>query len=95
MKQMYVCEKCGKMSENYSEIEDCESRHYTVCRGWSDLSDKLNEMTEYKQGQDEPNVIHVEMERYYCTEGEWKKEIRCGKYKLISSYEMPLVIEDK
>ena len=98
MKQMYVCEKCGKMSDNYDEIVKCESMHYALNRGWygvEGLAETLEKMTEYKEGQEEPNVIHVMFERSYWNGDEWKEEKRCGKYKLISSYEMPLVIDNE
>ena len=98
MKQMYVCEKCGKMSENYEEIVKCENMHYTLHRCWCDvqgLNETLDNLTEYKEGQEEPNVIHVMFERSYWDGEEWKNEKRCGKYKLISSYKMPLVIDNE
>ena len=98
MKQMYVCEKCGKMSEDYEEIQKCEGMHYTICRGWSGidgLNNQLDKMSEYKEGQEEPNVIHVLFERSYWDGNEWKEDKRCGKYKLVSSYEMPLVIDNE
>ena len=98
MKQVYVCEKCGKMSDNYDEIQDCENRHWTGCRGYcgiDGLNDTLDSMSEYKEGQEEPNIVHLVFSRSYWNGDEWKDEKRCGKYKLISSYEMPLVIEDK
>ena len=99
MKNMYVCEKCGKMSENYEEIEKCERMHYVMPRPWEEvegLNATLDSMTEYKEGQEEPNVIHVMFERgFWDEDGEYKTERRCGKYKLVSSYEMPLVIENK
>lgn len=98
MKQMYVCEKCGKMSDNYDEIAACENRHYTLVRGWNDiegLNETLDSMNEYKEGQEEPNVIHVLFERNYWSGDEYRTEKRCGKYKLVSSYEMPLKIENE
>ena len=96
MKQLYKCEKCGKVFETYEECERCESHHYTFENAWrSDgLHEKLNVMTEYKDGQEEPNVIHVVFDRSYWDgeTGEWKNEKRCGKYKLVSSYDAPLEI---
>lgn len=97
MKTMYRCEKCGRTSEDYDEIQKCETHHYNFCHGWygvEGLSEQLDNMTEYKEGQDEPNIIHVMFERSFWEGAEWKTEKRCGKYKLISSYEMPLVIEN-
>lgn len=97
MKSMYKCEKCGKISEDYDEIAKCEQMHYVMPRPWCDvegLNETLESATEYKEGQEEPNVIHVMFQRSYWDGEEWKEEKRCGKYKLISSYEMPLVITE-
>ena len=97
MKNLYKCDKCGKVSENFEEIEKCEKMHYYIPRPWCDvdgLSETLDSMTEYKEGQEEPNIIHVMFNRSYWNGDEWKEEKRCGKYKLISSYELPLVISE-
>ena len=96
MKQLYKCEKCGKVYENYEECERCESHHYTFTNGWrmDGLHENLDNMAEYKEGQEEPNVIHVVFERQYWDGEEWKNEKRCGKYKLVSSYDAPLVITE-
>ncbi|MBO5919385.1 MAG: hypothetical protein J6Q34_02705 [Bacteroidales bacterium] len=97
MKNLYKCEKCGKVSENYDEVAMCESRHYFMPRPWYDvegLAETLDSMTEYKEGQEEPNVIHVMFQRSYWDGDDWKEEKRCGKYKLVSSYEMPLVVTE-
>ena len=97
MKQMYVCEKCGKMSSDYEEIAKCESMHYSLVRGWcgdDKLEESLENGTHYKEGEEEPDVIHVLFQRSYWNGDEWKEEKRCGKYRLVSSYDMPLVITD-
>ena len=95
MKNLYKCEKCGKVSEDYDEIQKCESMHYVMQRPWYEV-DGLNEVlengTEYKEGQAEPNIIHVLFTRSYWNGEDWKEEKRCGKYRLISSYDAPLVI---
>lgn len=96
MKNVYKCERCGRVFENYEDCERCESHHYTFTNGWSPdgINEKLDAMTEYKDGQEEPNVIHVVFERSYWDRNTetWKNEKRCGKYKLVSSYEAPLEI---
>lgn len=98
MKNLYVCEKCGKTSENYEDIERCEQMHYVFsnARDYETVIDeKLDAMAEYKEEQEEPSVIHVWFRRSYWNGETWKEEKRCGKYKLISSYEMPLVITNE
>ena len=54
------------------------------------MTDTLDSMTEYKEGQDEPNVVHIVFERWNSDKAEYER--RCGKFKLISSYEAPLVV---
>ena len=98
MKSLFRCEKCGRISENPDEIMECESHHYTVNRPYCDiegLNATLDSQTEYKEGQEEPNVVHIMFERSYWNGEEWKDEKRIGKYKLISSYQAPLVIENE
>ena len=100
MKNLFVCEKCGKMSDDCEVIAKCERMHYTVHRGWypdDKLVETMDSMTEYKEGQEEPNIIHILFERSYWDEdsGEWKDEKRCGKYKLVASYDMPTVISNE
>ena len=97
MKTIYRCEKCGKTREDYEEIAKCEQSHYVMLRPWCDvegLNETLERGTHYKEGEEEPDVIHVMFQRSYWDGEEWKDENRCGKYKLISSYDMPLVITD-
>ena len=93
MKSLYKCEKCGKVFDDYDECYSHEYSHWTLERGYCDITDTLDSMTEYKEGQEEPNVIHMVFSRWNSDKGEYEK--RCGKYKLISSYEMPLVITEE
>ena len=92
MKTRYVCERCGKQFDDYDECYNHEYTHWIVRRGYDVISEQLETMTEYKEGQEEPNVIHVMFERWNKDTCEYER--RCGKYKLISSYEQPLVIEE-
>ena len=93
MKSLYQCEYCGKTFADYEECDIHESNHWTVDRGWNDISDTLDTMTEYKEGQEEPNVVHILFRRWNRERGEYEK--RCGKYKLVSSYEAPLVVTNE
>lgn len=93
MKSIWVCEKCGKQFNDYDECYAHENKHWDLERGWSELTNTLDTMTEYKEGQEEPNVVHLVFGRWDADKGEYVK--RCGKYKLISSYDAPLVIENQ
>lgn len=97
MKNLYKCERCGKVSEDYEEIGKCEQMHYVFQNAYASdsLDRKLDAMAEYKEGEEEPKVIHVWFSRSYWDGDTWKEEKRCGKYKLISSYEMPLEITNE
>ena len=92
MTYMYRCDKCGKMFSDYDECAKHEQDHWILDR-WSELDGILDSMTEYKEGQEEPNIIHVKFTRWNSEKGE--NETRCGKFKLVSSYEAPLVIENE
>ena len=93
MTSMYRCDYCGKTFVDYDECYKHEQTHWTLDRGWNEMVDTLDKMTEYKEGQEEPQVIHVMFRRWNVEKGEFEK--RCGKFKLISSYEAPLVIENE
>ena len=92
MTSMYKCDKCGKLFADYDECYYHENSHWTFNR-WNDMDSILDSMTEYKEGQEEPNVIHVLFTRWNSEKCETER--RCGKFKLISSYETPLVIENE
>ena len=90
MTNVFKCDKCGKLFDDYDECYAHEESHWTITY-WDDLYDEvLKGMTEYKEGQEEPNVVHMVFYRWNSEKG--TTERRCGKYKLISSYEAPLVI---
>ena len=94
MINLYACSKCHKTFEDYEECERHENAHYTLERSaWCSKVDveALETSTEYKSDVEEPVVIHMPMSRWNYEKGEY--EYRCGKYKLVSSYEAPLIIE--
>ena len=92
MKTIYKCERCGKIFDDYEECDRHESEHWSL-RRWSSNEDLLDSMTEYKEGQEEPNVIHVSFARWNREKGGYDE--RFGKYKLVSSYPAPLIIENE
>ena len=92
MTYMYKCDKCGKMFNDFDECAQHEQSHWTLDR-WNDWNGTLDGMTEYKEGQEEPTVIHVVFTRWNSEKGEYEK--RCGKFKLVSSYDAPLIIENE
>ena len=93
MKTLYKCEKCGMVFDDSDKCWEHEYSHWTLERGYHSLTATLDNMTEYKEGQDEPNIIHVMFTRWNSEKSEYEK--RCGKFKLISSYDAPLVIENE
>ncbi len=100
MISLYKCEKCGKVFSEYAECDKCERTHYSFHNrvSWQNegLAEQLDGMAEYKEGIEEPDKIVVWFEREYWNEDtkEWVNETRCGKYKLVSSFEKPLVIAE-
>lgn len=93
MKSLYKCDKCGKVFDDYEECYNHEYSHWNVRRGYSTDDELLDSMTEYKEGQEEPNVIHIVFERWDNEKCEYIR--RWGKYKLVSSYEAPLIIKNE
>ena len=59
MKNLYVCEKCGKVFSEYDEAWACERSHATVDQIYSwDLPSDENMQTEfYAQGESTPEYI--------------------------------------
>ena len=92
MTNVFKCDKCGKLFDDYDECYAHENSHWSLTR-WSDIDSTLDSMTEYKEGQDEPNVVHLAFTRWNSETREYER--RCGKYKLVSSYDAPLVIENE
>ena len=94
MTTMYKCEKCGKIFSEYDECYTHENGHWILDRWTSMINETdLDTMTEYKEGQEEPNVVHLFFKRWNSEKCEY--EGRCGKFKLVSSYDAPLVIENE
>ena len=100
MKSLWKCEKCGKVYEEREDCEKCESLHYDFHnrQSWDceEMAQQLDSMTEYKEGQEEPDKIVVWFEREYWNseKAEWIREQRCAKYKLVSSFERPLIVTE-
>ena len=91
MTNIYKCDKCGKLFNDYDEAYEHEYSHWNLDRYKTLVgSTDLDTMTEYKEGQEEPNVVHLVFSRWSSEKGDY--EYRCGKFKLISSYEAPLEI---
>ena len=91
MKTVYVCDKCGKVFDSYDECSKHEEMHWNVNWGYTELKETLESMNEYKDGTEEPVFVHVELSRWNYEKAETEK--RCAKYKLVSSYEVPTVID--
>lgn len=95
MKSLYQCEKCGKLFEDYSVCSDHESEHWipevNVWDGENQKTTELATLAEYKEDQEEPQVIHVRLYRWGNNSA--CQEFRYGKYRLVSSYAKPIVLE--
>ena len=70
MKQLYVCEKCGKTWENHSEAYDCEDSHKRL--DFDSVRDELSDFVIYKEGGILPAefVVRGHVEQMYVN-GEW------------------------
>ena len=89
MISLYKCEKCGKVFTEYGECEVCESSHFIPQR-YDFTNDMLDAGTHWKEGQAEPDIVHIAFQRWNSEIGNY--ETRYGKYRLISSYAEPTAI---
>ena len=81
MKQVYKCEKCGRVFEEYDKAELHENKHFTV-KDWIDGEDEkvIARDTEYEPELYAPSAVVVPMVRSFWEDGEWKKETAYVKY---------------
>ena len=68
MKTQYICEKCGQTFENYDDAYNCENHHYKL--DLTDMSEELNEYTEYAKGGELPSNFVAASEEI----SEWNEE---------------------
>ena len=59
MKNLYVCEKCGKMFEEYDQAWACERSHATIDQiySWEMPSDSGMPTEFYAQGESSPEYV--------------------------------------
>ena len=59
MKNLYVCEKCGKMFEEYDQAWACERSHATIDQiySWEMPSDSGMATEFYAQGESSPEYV--------------------------------------
>ena len=79
MKNLYVCEKCGKQFEDYGEANDCENSHVV----FNEIAGEYRNdyLQKWDEGQRFPNNIIVGGQYY---EPETEKRIAvCGLYKFV------------
>ena len=64
MRNIYQCEKCGKVFADYGECYRHEENHWQLC-GWYKQYEKASaEFTQYSEKQEAPSVIGVELSRW-------------------------------
>lgn len=94
MKHLYQCERCGQFFDDYCEAQKHEYSHYTPdVDNYDEVKGEflhLETRATYREGQEEPNTVHIRMSRYNPHTG--KMEYRFGKYRLVSSYSAPLEV---
>ena len=65
MKNMYQCEKCGKVFEDFDECYKHEESHWLVSSlYWRQYEKACSGMTQYSQKYEAPSEVGVEIERY-------------------------------
>jgi hypothetical protein len=80
MKQIYVCEKCGKQFDDYSEAMRCENSHAGLKHiGWEE---EITKRQTWANGDRMPSKAILESDERWNNETE-KSESFYGEYKLV------------
>lgn len=70
MRNIYQCEKCGKVFADYDECYKHEEKHWNVC-GWYKQFEKASaEFTQYSEKHEAPSAVGVELTRWDGEKGE-------------------------
>ena len=65
MRNMYQCEKCGKVFGDFDECYKHENSHWVVSSFyWREYEKACSDMTQYSQKFEAPSEVGVEIERY-------------------------------
>ena len=59
MKELYLCEKCGKMHTSYNDAWECERSHITLDQvfSWDLPSDSDIQVNFYQEGESTPEYM--------------------------------------
>ena len=80
MKNIYQCERCGKIFADYEQCYRHESDHFTVSDWAFVFQRECQNRTKYTEKSDAPSVVGVELSRWSDDKGETEKAI--GIYQL-------------
>ena len=65
MRNMYQCEKCGKVFSDFEECYKHEGSHWLVSSlYWREYEKACAEFTQYSEKHEAPSEVGVELERY-------------------------------
>ena len=82
MKNMYVCEKCNRMFEDFEEAERHEESHFEmVTTGWDEMVPLLeyaNKQTEYEKDSFEPTKLAVLLRSERWDKDHFERNYRIG-----------------
>ena len=70
MRNMYQCEKCGKVFADYDECYRHEERHWSICGWYKQFQKASAEFTQYSEKHEAPSVVGVELTRWERENGE-------------------------
>ena len=73
MRNMYQCEKCGRVFADYDECMRHEDSHYVVSGWCREYEQECKDRTEYSDTLDAPSKVAVELNR-------WSSEKGCSEY---------------
>ena len=100
MKSLYVCEKCGKMFEEYDQAWACERSHITLDQvfSWDLPSGSDMQVDFYQEGESLPEYV-VMKSNVYNKDGDYKTttmpnghealRYRAVVYKMVDKVKLP------
>lgn len=100
MKEMYLCEKCGKMHTSYNDALECEKSHITLEQifSWDLPSDSDIQCNFYQEGEATPEYMVMKVNVYnkdgdYATttmpNGHEALRYRAVVYKRVDKVKLP------
>ena len=83
MKNIYQCEKCGKIFESYEECYKHEEMHFNVTEWYREYTEACKDFLKYTEKHDSPKEIGVELQRWNPETGKEEHAVAVYQFKEI------------